>query len=82
MKVDDFRAMAIEAGLDPDLWGHERAFEQFVALLEMRFKREHSGVCLKMHEMLLDKSSRTNSSYTRTVLRAKAKSLLIASRLI
>jgi hypothetical protein len=36
MTQNEIKAMAIEAGLDPDLWGYERAFEQFVGFVELK----------------------------------------------
>lgn len=75
-------AMAIESGLDPDLWGYERAFELFVQLLELRYKREHSGICKKIAAELVEESNNTDSRYIRHVLRGQASKLKYASRLI
>ena len=82
MEKSDIRAMATEAGLDPDLWGYERAFEQFVELLELGYKKEHAGICKKIAATTLEESNSCNSPYTRTVLRAQANALKYASRTI
>lgn len=71
--------MAIEAGLDPDLWGHERSFEMFVYLVELKLRKEHAGICKKIAAGLMEKSDDVESLYKRTVLRGKAQVLLIAS---
>ena len=82
MGKSDIRAMATEAGLDTDLWGYERAFEQFVELLEFRYKKEHAGICKKIAAKVVEESNACDSPYTRTVLRAQAKALKYASRTI
>ena len=74
--------MATEAGLDPDLWGYERAFEQFVELLELKYKKEYAGICKKIATKTIEESNSCNSPYTRTVLRAQANTLKYASRMI
>jgi hypothetical protein len=75
MTQDEIKAIAIEAGLDPDLWGYERAFEQFVGFLELKFLEHYIKICKKEHERLIHKSNITDSGYTRTVLRQRARSI-------
>ena len=82
MTKSDIRAMATEAGLDPDLWGYERAFEQFVELLELGYKKEHAGICKRIAAKAIEESNACNSPYTRTVLRAQANTLKQASKMI
>ena len=82
MRKEDIKAIAIEAGLDPDLWGYERAFEQFVELLELGYKKEHAGICKKIAAITLEESNACDSPYTRIVLRAQANALKHASRTI
>jgi hypothetical protein len=82
MRREDIRAMAIESGLDPDLCGYQRAFEQFVEMLESSLKKEHAGICKRMALQATEESNVCPSSYTRTVLRAQARSLRYASRAI
>ena len=75
MTKDEIKAIAIEAGLDPDLWGYERAFEQFVGFLELKFLEHHKKICDKEFDRLMHKSNITDSSYTRAVLRQRAGSV-------
>ena len=74
MTQNEIKAMAIEAGLDPDLWGYERAFEQFVEFIELKLLEHHKKICEKEFDRLMHKSNITDSSYTRTVLRQRASS--------
>ena len=75
MTQDEIRTIAIESGLDPDLWGYERAFEQFVGLVELKLFEHHQKICNKEFYRLISKSHTTKSSYTQTVLRQCAKSV-------
>ena len=75
MTQNEIKAMAIEAGLDPDLWGYERAFEQFVEFVELKLLEHHKKICEKEFDRLMHKSNITDSSYTRTVLRQRASSV-------
>jgi len=79
MTQNEIKAMAIEAGLDPDLWGYERAFEQFVGFVELKLLEHHKKICDKEHNRLIHKSNITDSSYTRTVLRQRAGSISTVS---
>jgi hypothetical protein len=82
VRKEDIKAIATEAGLDPDLWGYERAFEQFVELLELKYKKEHAGVCKRIAAKAIEESNASNSAYTRTVLRSQANTLKYASKII
>mgnify|MGYP003645663187 CR=1 FL=1 len=79
MRKKDIKEIAIEAGLDPDLWGYERAFEQFVELLELEFKKEHAGICKDIAAAEAKRTNLSDSHYTRTVSRARQESLKWAS---
>jgi hypothetical protein len=79
MTRDEIRTIAIEAGLDPDLWGYERAFEQFVGFVELKLLEHHKKICDKEHNRLIYKSNITDSSYTRAVLRKRAGSISTVS---
>ena len=68
-------AMATEAGLDPDLWGYERAFEKFVEFIELKLLKNHIKICDVEHDRLIDESNITDSGYTRAVLRKCAGSI-------
>ena len=74
--------MATEAGLDPDLWGYERAFEQFVELLELGFKKEHAGICKDIAASEARRLKECDSPYTRAIHRARQESLKWAIRRI
>ena len=82
MRREDIRAMAIEAGLDPDLWGYQRAFEQFVELLELGFKKEHAGICKEIAAGEAERLKACNSPYTKTIHRARQESLKWAIKYI
>ena len=75
MTQDEIKTIATEAGLDPDLWGYERAFEQFVELIELKLLEHHKKICEKEFDRLMHKSNITDSSYTRTSLRQRAGSV-------
>ena len=47
MTQDEIKTIAIESGLDPDLWGYERAFEQFVEFIELKLLEHHKKICEK-----------------------------------
>ena len=79
MTQDEIRTIAIEAGLDPDLWGYERAFEQFVDLIELKLFERYQKICKKEHNRLIHKSNITDSGYTRAVLRKRAGSISTVS---
>ena len=72
MTQDEIRTIAIESGLDPDLWGYERAFEQFVGFIELKLLEQHKKICEKEFDRLMHNSNITDSSYTRTSLRQRA----------
>jgi hypothetical protein len=80
MRKEDIKAIAIEAGLDPDLWGYERAFEQFVELLELGFKKEHAGICKEISAGEAKRLNACDSPYTRAIHRARQESLKWAIR--
>ena len=82
MKKSYIRAMAQKFGLEPDVLGHEIAFQKFVEFLELKFKKKHAGVCKKIATALIEKSNSCASPYTRAVLRKQANSLKYASRII
>ncbi len=75
MTQDEIKTIAIESGLDPDLWGYERAFEQFVEFIELKLLEHHIKICNKEHNRLIYKSNITDSGYTRAVLRKRAGSI-------
>jgi len=72
MNKDEIRAIAIEYGLDPDLWGCERELENFVRYIEFRLKKKHSESCYLLMKKLEKESDEISSPYTRAVLRQKA----------
>ena len=75
MTQDEIRTIAIESGLDPDLWGYERAFEQFVGFIELKSREHHKKICEQEIQRLINNSNIVESTYTRTVLRQRARSI-------